>query len=48
MTRDKSLIFDIYKACEFIMEYLAGRTNEQFVDDTMRQDAVIRRIEIIG
>ncbi|MBN2043445.1 MAG: DUF86 domain-containing protein [Anaerolineales bacterium] len=48
MTRDKSLIFDIHDACELILKFIEGVTFKQFEMDIMRQDAVIRRIEIIG
>ena len=48
MSRDKSLIFDIYHSCELILEFTADVTSDQFKDDIMRQDAIIRRIEIIG
>lgn len=48
MSRDKSYIFDIFTACELILEFVSGVTYEKFQADIMRQDAIIRRIEIIG
>jgi uncharacterized protein with HEPN domain len=48
MSRDKSYLFDIFSACELILEFVSGVTFKQFSADIMRQDAVIRRIEIIG
>ncbi len=48
MSRDKSLTFDIYHSCELILEFTANLAYDQFQIDIMRQDAIIRRIEIIG
>lgn len=48
MSKDKSYLFDMYTACELILEFTSGLTFEQFQQDVMRQDAVIRRFEILG
>jgi uncharacterized protein with HEPN domain len=39
---------DIIEACGKIRRYVAGMSYEAFVADELRQDAVIRNIEIIG
>ena len=39
---------DILNAGRLIAGYVADTTLEQFAGDSMKQDAVVRRIEIIG
>ena len=39
---------DILDAARLISSYVAGTTEQAFRADTQKQDAVIRRIEIIG
>jgi uncharacterized protein with HEPN domain len=39
---------DIREACLLIESYVAGVSPKDFFEDTEKQDAVIRRIEIIG
>lgn len=39
---------DIREACRLIESYVAGVALDEFFKDTEKQDAVIRRIEIIG
>jgi uncharacterized protein with HEPN domain len=39
---------DILDAARLISSYVAGTTEQAFRQDTQKQDAVIRRIEIIG
>ncbi|HEY3415805.1 MAG TPA: DUF86 domain-containing protein [Armatimonadota bacterium] len=39
---------DIYKSAEAAVRYVAGVTYEQFLTDEVLQDALIRRLEIIG
>ena len=39
---------DILKAAKLIESYVAGTSEEEFRADSQKQDAVIRRIEIIG
>lgn len=49
MSRDLTLYLrDIVEACRRVQEYTAGMEKEHFLADTMRYDAVIRNIEIIG
>jgi uncharacterized protein with HEPN domain len=48
MSRDSVYLLDILKAAKLALSYLRGKTKEQFFQDTQCQDAVIRRLEIIG
>ena len=48
MWRDAAWLFDILKACRKICEYISDIEKDIFVEDIMRQDAVIRQMEIIG
>lgn len=49
MKKDLGLYLkDIVKSCNFIMEYIQGKTKEDFDKSNELQDAVIRRLEIIG
>jgi len=49
MTKRDELVFleDILEAIEKIEQYTAGLNEEDFLQDTEKQDAVIRRIEIM-
>ena len=48
MFRDSVYLLDILKAAKLALNYLEGKTKEKFFQDTQCQDAVIRRLEIIG
>lgn len=48
MSRDSVYLLDIFKAAKLALNYLEGKTREAFFKDTQCQDAVIRRLEIIG
>lgn len=49
MTRSaRILLEDILESISRIEEYVEGVTGAQFESDTQKQDAVIRRLEIIG
>ncbi|MGE0820839.1 MAG: DUF86 domain-containing protein [Candidatus Binatia bacterium] len=48
MSRDPQYFLDIVEAAKLAQSYLAGKTQEEFLQDTLCQDAVIRRLEIIG
>ena len=48
MDRDRAYLFDITEAARLALSYVDGLTLEDFLHDTQCQDAVIRRIEIIG
>ncbi len=46
--RDADYLRDIVEAMERILAYTAGMSQEQFLNDTRTQDAVLRNIEVIG
>jgi len=48
MQRDAEYLVDILAAARLALAYTAGKTPEQFLADTQCQDAVIRRLEVIG
>jgi uncharacterized protein with HEPN domain len=49
MTRSTRLwLEDILEAAELLHQYTAGVSSEEFNDDVEKQDAVARRLEIIG
>lgn len=48
MSRDREYLLDIFEAAKLALSYVAGKNKEQFVKDTQCQDAVIRRLEVIG
>ena len=48
MSRDSAYWLDIFRAAKLASSYLEGKTKEDFFKDTQCQDAVIRRLEIIG
>ena len=45
---DRGRLHDILDAIERIQSYLRGSVENKFADDLMRQDAIMRQIEIIG
>jgi uncharacterized protein with HEPN domain len=48
MQRDKGHLFDILEAARLAISYVEDKSPETFLKDTQCQDAVIRRLEIIG
>ncbi len=48
MRRNKSSLIDIFNACESISRFINKKTKEDFFNDEMMHEAVIRKIEIIG
>ena len=48
MQRDKEYLLDIQEAAKLALTYIANKTKEEFLKDIQCQDAVIRRLEIIG
>jgi uncharacterized protein with HEPN domain len=48
MSRDPQYFLDILEAAKLAQSYLARKAKEEFLQDTLCQDAVIRRLEIIG
>lgn len=48
MPRDLAYLLDILEAAKLAAHYVSATTKEEFLLDTRCQDAVIRRLEIIG
>ena len=48
MPADPQHLVDILVAARLILTYVSGKTQETFLADPQCQDAVIRRLEIIG
>ncbi len=46
--RDKDYLGDAVEAMDRICRYTHGLSYEQFMQDTLRQDAVLRNLEVIG
>lgn len=45
---DKVYIEDIIESIKIILSYIGDKTEFEFLNDLMLQDAIIRRFEIIG
>lgn len=48
MDRDRATLADMLDAARLAMQYVAGSDRAAFAEDLLRQDAVMRRIEILG
>ena len=48
MQRDRAYFFDILDSAKLAVIYISDLTYEEFIKNIAMQDAVIRRIEIIG
>ena len=48
MARDPEYLLDIHEAAKLALSYVSGKTKEEFLKDPQCQDAVIRRLEVIG
>jgi uncharacterized protein with HEPN domain len=48
MSRDDTYLVDILESAEIALNYVFDKTWDKFFEDIQCQDAVIRRIEIIG
>ena len=48
MTRDDAYLFDILESARLALEHLGDVQRDEFEKDIMLQDAVVRRLEIIG
>jgi uncharacterized protein with HEPN domain len=48
MQRDREYLLDILEAAKLAIGYIGEKTREEFFSDSQCQDAVIRRLEIIG
>ncbi|MBC7398967.1 MAG: DUF86 domain-containing protein [Mucilaginibacter sp.] len=45
---DKVYVEDIIESIEIILSYIGDKTEFEFINNLMLQDAIIRRFEIIG
>ena len=48
MSRDNAYLRDVLDSARAIGRYLAGISRDQFENNSEKQDAVIRRFEVIG
>lgn len=48
MRRDDAYLFDILEAARIVMQYVSGKSLDEFLQDLQCQDAVIRRFILIG
>lgn len=48
MLRDDAYLLDILESARAALEYMRGKTWEKFSRDPLLQDAVVRRLEVIG
>lgn len=46
--RDTDYLHDIEEAIQRILDYTAGLTWQEFINDKKTQDAVVRNLEVIG
>ncbi len=46
--RDQDYLNDICEAIQRVVSYTEEMTDEQFMNDTRTQDAVVRNLEVIG
>ena len=48
MSRDNAYLLDILESARAALEYTRGKTWDKFSKDSLLQDPVVRRLEIIG
>ncbi len=48
MSRDDTYLVDILESAKIALDYVSGKSWDDFYGDMQCQDAVIRRVEIIG
>ncbi len=48
MSRDDTYLVDILESAKIALDYVFDKTWDEFYEDIQCQDAVVRRIEIIG
>lgn len=48
MWRDDAYLYDILDSAKSAIEYMRGKDWDSFSEDILLQDAVVRRLEIIG
>jgi uncharacterized protein with HEPN domain len=48
MSRDDTYLVDILESAKIALDYVFDKTWDEFYEDMQVQDAVVRRVEIIG
>jgi len=48
MSRDDTYLVDILESAKIALDYVFDKSWDEFYQDTQCQDAVVRRIEIVG
>ena len=48
MSRDDTYLVDILESAKIALDYVSNKTWDEFHEDMQMQDAVVRRIEIVG
>lgn len=48
MSRDDTYLVDILESAKIAMDYVFDKTRDEFQKDMQLQDAIVRRIEIMG
>lgn len=48
MSRDDTYLVDMLESAKIALDYVLGKSWDEFSEDMQCQDAVVRRIEIIG
>ncbi len=48
MERDLQSLLDMWQSAQIVMTYIAGRSPDQLQTDLQLQDAIVRRLLIIG
>lgn len=48
MSRDDTYLVDILESAKIALDYVFDKSWDEFYEDTQCQDAVVRRIEIVG
>ena len=48
MTRDNAYLYDILESARLALEHIGNVPQDEFEKDILLQDAVVRRLEIIG
>lgn len=46
--RDRQSLLDIAYCADLVQQYLSGKTRSELEQDKMLQDAIVRRLEIVG
>ena len=46
--RDRGYLVDVLESSRLVLAHVEGKTKEDFLEDVQNQDAVMRRLELIG